>query len=228
MHAAAPNLTITIYNQIGRSELYLAAVFGFAVQLGVLIHVYDGLAIRFLWLLRDGNPVAEYAFPCTLSGTLPPVVGTLLCGHVVERATPETRYCPAAESVARVIWLQRSATVNDQAFKPFAMFPQSTQALITTSHRTGTGGKRRELDRAAHGIRAKFPESLTTAGVLLGICGFIVQFTDLRGMHWSASVAQLGAIMVMASLRAWLRRNLAEKPEAIPLKSEYMYDLMWV
>ncbi|KAK3358060.1 hypothetical protein B0T25DRAFT_517382 [Lasiosphaeria hispida] len=221
--AAAPNLTLNIFSQVGRGELYMAAVLGITLQFGVLI--YAGFATRRLQLLKDGNPVADYAFPCTASGTLLLAVGTLLCAHVVESATLEKRYCPAAEREAQVIWLQRSGTVNDQVFKPFAIFPRNAQALITTSHRVSRGRSRDgETDTAAPGIGAKFQESITTAGVLLSICGFVVQFTGLRGMHWSASVAQLGAIIIMTTLRAWLRRNLAQSPEACSLTPEYELD----
>ncbi|KAK0732116.1 hypothetical protein B0H67DRAFT_549738 [Lasiosphaeris hirsuta] len=221
--AAAPNLSLNIFSQVGRGELYMAAILGITLQLGALI--YAGFATRRLQLLKNGNPVADYAFPCTVSGTLLLAIGTLLCAHVVESATLEKRYCPAAEREARVIWLQRSGTVSDQEFKPFVIFPRNAQALITTSHRASRGGSRGgETDTAAPGIGTKFQESITTAGVLLSICGFVVQFTGLRGMHWSASVAQLGAIIIMTSLRAWLRRNLAQNPEACSLTPEYELD----
>ncbi|KAK3352190.1 ankyrin repeat-containing domain protein [Lasiosphaeria hispida] len=158
-------------------------------------------------LPKDENPVADYAFPCTASGTLLLVLGMLLCAHVVESSTAEKRYRPGKE--ARVVWLQGSGTVNDQAFKSFAIFPQDTQALVTTSSRTGEEhGQTEEAvpnTRAPSAIserEAKFLESITVAGVLVSICGFVIQFTGLRGMHWSASVAQLGAIITMTLLRA--------------------------
>ncbi|KAF3007124.1 hypothetical protein E8E14_009391 [Neopestalotiopsis sp. 37M] len=49
-------------------------------------------------------------------------------------------------------------------------------------------------------------------GTIIGLCGFIVQFVGLRGLHWSASIAQLGAVLLMAGLKAWVRRGLAESP----------------
>jgi hypothetical protein len=63
----------------------------------------------------------------------------------------------------------------------------------------------------------------TFGGTALGVCGFVMQFTRLRGMHWSASVAQLGAIILMTVLRAWVRRNLAEILRALPMVS----DMSW-
>ncbi|KAF7554153.1 hypothetical protein G7Z17_g3123 [Cylindrodendrum hubeiense] len=46
------------------------------------------------------------------------------------------------------------------------------------------------------------------------LCGFIVQFVGLRGMHFSASIAQLIAVVLMSCLRAWVRRGLAMPPQS--------------
>ncbi|KXX82674.1 Serine/threonine-protein phosphatase 6 regulatory ankyrin repeat subunit B [Madurella mycetomatis] len=204
-NAAIPNLTLNVHNQVGRGELYVVAVLGVALQLGVL--VYCGFATRYLMLPKDGNPVDDYAFPCTACGTLLLIAGMLLCAHIVETSTLETRYRPGPGKEARVIWLQRSGTVNDQAFESFAIFPEDRQALVTTSHRASG-----EQERSAG---TNIQETITVAGVLISISGFIIQFTGLHGMHWSASVAQLGAIIVMTILRA---------PKAFPLISGHELD----
>jgi len=253
----------------------MAALLGIVLQFGVLIYV--GLATYHIRLLKEEQPVADYAFPCLASGTVLLVVGTFLCGHVIEGATLEKHHYPASETEARIIWLQRAGTVNDQAFKPFAVFPRNSLALITTSHRAGRAGipdnemdipvvpsmgmmiqnwvistagvllslvspesavalattsrqarmgRRRdsEPDKAVPDMDTEFQEWITTAGVLLSVVGYVVQFVGIRAMHWSASVAQLGAIIIMAALRAWLRRNLAQSPTACPLVPEYELD----
>jgi hypothetical protein len=102
-------------------------------------------------LLKDGKPVADYAFPCTAAGTLLLVVGMLICSHVVESSTSETRYRPASGMSARVVWLQRSGTVNDQVFESFAIFPNSAQALVTTSQQA----KRQKLKERGCTCRSK-------------------------------------------------------------------------
>src|SRR5690606_31384917 len=53
---------------------------------------------------------------------------------------------------------------------------------------------------------------------------FVVQFVGLRGMHWSASVVQLGAIAIMAVLRALVRRSLAKNPKSRALLPGYELD----
>ncbi|KAL8365070.1 hypothetical protein RB595_004064 [Gaeumannomyces hyphopodioides] len=216
--AQTPNLTLNVHNQVGRGELYIVAACGTVLQLGVL--VYSGFATRLLMFLKDGNPVAEYAFPCTAAGALLLVAGMLVCSHVVESSTSETKYRPKDGMEARVVWLQRSGTVNDQAFEPFAIFPPKPQPLITTSHRASP--QKQEIRVGGLGI--KVGELVTVVGVFVSISGFIVQFTGLRAMHWSASVTQLGATVLMTILRAWVRRNLAENPKALPLVPGHELD----
>lgn len=63
---------------------------------------------------------------------------------------------------------------------------------------------------------------------MVSICGYIVQFIGLRGMHWSASIAQLGATAVMTIFRAWVRRKLADPPISQRLLSGYELDLLAV
>ena len=81
----APNLTLNVHNELGRGELYLVAVLGTLLQLGVL--VFSGFvtyhpSLKFRWL-KDGEPVADYSFPCDAIGTLLLVAGMLVCSHVV-------------------------------------------------------------------------------------------------------------------------------------------------
>ncbi|RYP43916.1 hypothetical protein DL768_009575 [Monosporascus sp. mg162] len=214
--------------EYGRGDLYMVALLGIVLQLGVL--VYSGFATYYLVLPKDGNPMAGYAFPCTASGTLLLVAGMLLCAHVVEASTLETRYRPGPGKEARVIWLQKSGIVNDQAFEPFVIFPQNAQAFVITSHRArGEQGQNWQIKiphrlRPVFDIGVKVQEVITVAGALVSITGFVIQFTGLRGMHWSASVTQLGVVIVMTILRAWVRRNLAKSPDALPLISGHELD----
>ncbi|KAH6848117.1 hypothetical protein B0I37DRAFT_376732, partial [Chaetomium sp. MPI-CAGE-AT-0009] len=249
--AQAPNLTLNVHNQLSRGELYMVAVVGIILQLAVLAYSTCVTYFPAFVLLKDGNPVAGYAYPCTAAGTLLLVVGVLICSHVVEYSTEEATYFPRASKKARVVWLQRSGTVNDQAFESYAVFPQEAQVVVRTSQRApepghqetpkkdlanagrqplnGTGGhpeQTRELPGLFKRVSGYLTseEVKTVGGTGVGLCGFIVQFTGLRGMHWSASVAQLGATVVMAILRAWVRRDLAELPRALPLVSGHELD----
>lgn len=67
-------------------------------------------------------------------------------------------------------------------------------------------------------------EIKTVLGTIIALTGFILQFIGLRGMHWSASTAQLGAVLVMVFLKAWVRRGLATPPQALALSPGYELD----
>jgi ankyrin repeat protein len=202
---------------------------GITLQLGVL--VYFGIAAQFpavmYTLLKDDHVVARYALPCAVVGTVLLVASMLICAHVVEASTSEMRYRPVEGVEARVVWLQRSETVNDQAFDSFAIFPAHAQAVITTSRRAS----RRRLavswwpKQNEAGVTVIEVENVVAVvGALIGICGFIVQFVGLRSMHWSASAAQLGATIIMTVLRASVRRNLSKNPQSRPLLPGHEMD----
>lgn len=212
--AQAPNLTLNVRNKLGRGELYLVAAIGTLLQLGVL--VFSGFTayhpqFRLEWLKND-MPVADYAYPCNATGTLLLVVGMLICSYVVESSTMEDSYRPAQSEgrEARVVWLQRSGTVNDQRFESFAVYPQEASELITTSRRK----------RSQSGLDLV----ITVVGTVVSLVGFVLQFVGLRGLHWSSSIAQLIATGIMVMLRAWVRRNLATLPEHAPLLPGHELD----
>ncbi|SPO04032.1 uncharacterized protein DNG_06715 [Cephalotrichum gorgonifer] len=250
--ADAPNLTFNVHGQIKRGELYFVAAVSVLIQLGVL--TYFGVSAKYLKhrLLKDGSPVEDYPFPCVTTGTLLLVTGIFICAHVIESSTEETQYRPNDGIEARVFWLQRSGIVNDQAFDSYAIFPGDAQELVTASHRaerrrlrdipflentlfrprdksSRTGGKGRKqvppkLTAWDRLWESEFEEVVTVAGMLLSLSGFVIQFVGLRGMHWSASLVQLGAVVIMTVLRAWVRRNLAKNPKSLPILPGYELD----
>lgn len=178
---------------------------------------------------------------------------------------------------ARIIWLQKTQTVNDQTFKSFAIHNKERRTLITTSRRAdknseptalvdkgilavvlvlqgvvdaaihlwrlllpfiGLGGpnvnrKSHRVDNQANPTASTDRGSLaavlsfkTVLGTVIGLCGFVVQFVRLRGIHFSASIAQLIAVVIMTCLRAWVRRGLATPPQYTPLPSGF--KLKWL
>ncbi|CAM1508997.1 Fc.00g027360.m01.CDS01 [Cosmosporella sp. VM-42] len=251
---AAPNISLNCHNQIWRGELRVAAVFGSILQLGVLIYSGFATYYPTLKFSKGRSPVARYAFPCTAVGTCVLVAGMLVCGHVVESSTDEKRYEPSKGYRARLVWLQQKKTVSDQDFDSFAIFAKGDRNFITTSRRVdnqdglehSAGGKgestasldqheEKEETALAPASKAFFSNPTVLAfkdnvldkavfGTLISLCGYIVQFSGLRGMHWSATIVQLGAVLVMTSLRAWVRRGLATPPMCQPLDSEFELD----
>ncbi|POS73511.1 hypothetical protein DHEL01_v208097 [Diaporthe helianthi] len=205
----SPNISLNSHNNFGRLEIRFGAVIGSVLQLGVL--VYGGFATYYpsLQFYKNDSPVADYAFPCTAIGTIILVVGMLLCAHVVDFSTKETRYTPAKEQETRLVWLQQTKTVNDQHFTSHAVWAPKHRQFVTVSSRE-TANKILTLK--------------TVAGTSISFCGYVIQFIGLRGMHWSASITQLGAVLVMTGLRAFVRRGLAHQPAAQILESDFELD----
>jgi hypothetical protein len=221
----SPNLSLNGHNTVGRGELYLVAAVAVILQLAVL--AYAGVAAYHFRsvLLKDDNLVQDYAFPCTAIGTLLLVLGLLMCAYIVESSTAERRYCHLDGMELRLVWLQKYGTVNDQAFDSFAIFPETPQPLVTTSHRAESF-EARDTKKTKTGLALfrNVREAITLSGTVISLCGFVVQFTGLRGMHWSVSIAQLVAILIMTILRAIIRRHLANHPKAESLVPDYELD----
>lgn len=68
---------------------------------------------------------------------------------------------------------------------------------------------------------------MTTAGAGISLIGIFGQFVGLRGMHWLATMVQLGAIIIMTILRAVIRRHIALGLEHEPLKDSTGFELEW-
>ena len=65
---------------------------------------------------------------------------------------------------------------------------------------------------------------MSIVGAVLGIAGFIVQLEGLRNLSWQTTVAQLLAILVMALIRAAVRRRLAETIPFTPAWQSHELD----
>lgn len=230
-----PNLTLNVGKHFHHTTLQSLATVGVILQLGVII--YFGFITYFPTLRwrKDGEHIESYAFPCTIVGTLLLVSGIFLCGHMVEESTDETKYRPKGRT-CQLIWLQKSGTVNDQTFSSFAITPAKHQEVITTSSRSknwqtervtstseGTPGSDQNdnpllfLGRNGH-------ETTTSLATFFAISGFVLQFVGLRGMHWSASIGQLIATLIMTIIRVSIRRNLAVFPKSFSLHPEHELD----
>lgn len=217
--ADAPNITFNRPKNVGRRELYLVATFGIVLQLGVLL--FFGLITYYptLSYQKDGKTVVAYACPLAVIGTIVLVLGMLLCSHVVDSTTREDRYEAARGKTAQMVWLQQETTVSDQLFSSVALFPPQTSKVVTTSSRVLTENP------TEHGTLQKTViETKAIIGTGVGLLGFIIQFIGLRGMHWSASIAQLIALAIMTALRAWVRRGFTDELRTKRLFQSYELD----
>ena len=232
MVADAPNISLNSHNQFWRGELRTAAILGTILQLGVLIYSAFTTYYHTLRFKNDGQLIQNYAFSCTAVGTLILIAGMLFCGHVVESSTDEERFQPTIGTRARLVWLQKPETVSDQVFDSFAIFPKDDRVFITTSSRAmSRKNERPYLDPgdmirtitlgclgclgclgAINGHGQTLLAFKTVVGTIITLCGFLVQFMGFRGMHWSVSITQLAAGLIMAVVRAVVRRGLANPP----------------
>lgn len=122
---------------------------------------------------KNERPITGYPFPCTAVGTLTLMSGILLCAHVVESSTKKERYQAEGKKI-RLVWLQQPKTVSDQVFESFAIVAKEDRAVITTSSRASEN----KFTKISIFLRFK-----TILGTMTSLCGFIVQFIGLRGMH---------------------------------------------
>lgn len=60
----------------------------------------------------------------------------------------------------------------------------------------------------------------------VSLVGFILQFVGLRAMHWSASIFQLSATVLMSLVRVWVRTNLTTIPKHNKLVRDHELDCL--
>ena len=237
-----PNVTLNFGDKVPQWNLWISATIGVILQAFVVVYY------PVLGLSKRDSPIGSVAYPIFAAGT----VALLLCSYIVEQSTIEPKWTSKKEFL--LMWVQKGQVVNDQQFESFLLvsnkktksiitsYPLSVLQMINSSNDVESSAQpeaRNEIrkqqrpsikqnKRAGISHRradpSKFTEALTILGMLTGLCGFILQFIGLRGMNWSATVIQMGAIIVMTALRALVRRGLANKPFAQPLPMGFELD----
>ncbi|KAF8252551.1 hypothetical protein K440DRAFT_577322, partial [Wilcoxina mikolae CBS 423.85] len=206
----APNISLNLIPRKHPWELPLAAPFGVLLQLGVLI--YTGL-LTYKWQWRKGSkPIRPYAFPLLAVGTIFLVIGMFMCSWVVEHSTDEETWKRKQDNSGQklhLLWVQRDHVVSDQTFNAYVIVSQGTRGEIVTSRRT---------------IQNNFNSLVAPVGTVIGIVGFFCQFLGLRAIHWSASIAQLSATILMTIVRAFIRRGMIERPNSQSVLPGYEMD----
>jgi len=220
---SAPNISLNFCEIQRQRELWLFAILGFVLQFGSLVfigvtHYHHKIG---LGLGKDSG----YAYPLMASGTLFLVMGMMACSHVVQASSVETTW--VAEQKFRIIWLQKSATVNDQLFGSYALFADKERNTLTTSRRrTYTPSSKHSSPTKSTFAAALSFQNLTIVGSFISLAGFVTQFVGIRALHWSASIAQLVVTLAMTAVRTWIRRNMSARPGAKILPTDYEID--WI
>ncbi|KAI5789256.1 hypothetical protein FPQ18DRAFT_411686, partial [Pyronema domesticum] len=239
---AAPNISLNLEKGRKKIQLWAAAICGLLLQSSVL--VCCGLLV-YLPNLRQKLPKdgsGPWAFPVLAAGTISLVIGMFICSGVIDQSTKKTEYVlkkgrnnastdRSENSEFRVLWLQSSYIVSDQTFDSFVLFGRQPSDRILTSRRNDTSSiaTRKTTIKPRQWIENNLPrvaslQNVTLLGTFFGFSGFVLQFQGLRGMNWSASIAQLVAVALMTAWRAWLRRHLPATPITKRVSAEHEMD----
>ncbi|GKU22009.1 unnamed protein product [Fusarium langsethiae] len=152
-----------------------------------------------------------------------------------------------------LFWVQRKQRVSDQEFGSYIIYAQDKEFVSTSSRKEDAGSKTLEEDdhtktsnqeksslntngsavQDTKGLKKKADEKLpwnhdirAVTALLAGGAGFTVQFIGLRGLPWPVAVAHLGAIVIMAIIRALIRRRLGEDTQYHDAPSGYELDFL--
>lgn len=212
-----PNISLNARGEsVSDWEKWLWALLGISAQLAVL--VYEGLiSYHTSWFgfVNSGRMPLSQAFKLTAVGTVSLTFGMLICSYVIESASTETDWVrkDVEDSRLKVAWVQKGGTVGDQAFEPYLIFGHEGQRVVRTSQRCDT----------KTGVKLQYWVLL---GTFVSVAGFIIQFTGLRGMHWSATIVQLAAMGLMTIVRSIVRRRMSREPTATKAVEDHELDCM--
>ncbi|KAG0643606.1 hypothetical protein HOY80DRAFT_899530 [Tuber brumale] len=220
----APNISLNFCEAKKPGELWLFAILGIVLQFGCLIFIGVTRYHPKINLKEDQN--SEYAYPLMASGTLVLVIGMMACSHVVQASSKENMW--VAKNNFRILWLQKSARVNDQLFGSYAIFgDRERNKLITSRRRPHTSPRTSTHAKRALDIALSL-SNLAIAGSFVSISGFVIQFVGIRALHWSASITQLVVTLAMTAVRTWIRRNISARPRSMILPVDYELDWLAV
>ncbi|RSL49481.1 hypothetical protein CEP54_012405 [Fusarium duplospermum] len=236
-----------------RYELILAAVAAVLLQAGLIVvaattayHLKPGSFSLF--------ETKVYGFPCYAVGSVLLSIGTGLCSFIVEHSTVEHSWeadncagpktdgkkakiegkkAKPQDNAPRLVWVQRYQTVNDQSFQGYVILAGPKRRVITSRRDDDIGKHHASEDSASRGSHSKsdgknegFWQWLTVGAALAAGFGFIAQFMGLRGLAFPCSIAQLGAIFIMALIRASIRRRLGRVPAHCLALEGYELDFL--
>lgn len=211
-----PNISLNARGEpVSNLEKWCMAVIGVATQVSVLC--YEAVityhpAVKAHILVGTWSP-SRQAFPCVAVGTVFLNLGMFICAYVIDCASTEHKWTLRDSQSCKVAWVQQGGMVNDQLFEPYIIMGHEGQKVIRTSKRCSS----RVLNQLQY---------LVFLGTIVSVVGFVVQFIGLRGMHWSATIAQLIATALMTIIRSFVRRRMIRIPTVVSVVGGYELDCM--
>jgi hypothetical protein len=250
----SPNLQLNIpcedsYEQRHRSHLLLAAMVALTLQVALLV-----IAVSTVYFISGFEP-EPWGLPCFLGGSVLLFIGMLACSVAIEKRTRELIwYIPGKATTSKekrrsfdLLWVQRSQRVSEQDFGSYVINGGSRRYVMTSSRREDVEGLERSTlpeQEAVNGQAARSESStgqqegnvknsepyllplLPFVAVLCGGIGFTVQFIGLRGLPWPCAVSQLGAIIIMAIIRALIRHRLTRQLKHLSVLKDHELDYL--
>lgn len=186
-------------------EVFLAAIAAVLLQLSLIaiatVTVYHSPTRRAISIEPE-----NYGYPCYIVGTVFLCIGIAICSIAIERNTtelewrvlplkkdegentsrvvPTSKYKPGIESAPRLLWLQQSQEVNDQAFQGYAILAGPKYHVITSS---------RLEDAERHRVKNS-PDAIPETPE---------QLMETKEKFTKGSISS--SIQVRASLNTWLK-----------------------
>ncbi|KAF5624085.1 serine threonine phosphatase 6 regulatory ankyrin repeat subunit A [Fusarium tjaetaba] len=172
-------------------KLHLAALIAVILQASLLV-----IAAVVPYRAQDYES-QPWGLPCYIGGSVLLFIGMLACPIAIERSTKEFKWRPSSGIDNET---QASSEVRTQSIDLFWV------------QRMQRGPQENKSARSEEDRRLE-SDFLAVTAIFAGGAGFTVQFIGLMGLPWPCAVAQLGAIIVMAIIRALVRRRLGDDPD---------------
>ncbi|KAH9236329.1 hypothetical protein K456DRAFT_1945541, partial [Colletotrichum gloeosporioides 23] len=207
-----PNLTLNARNSItSAKEMWAWTFVGILLQAFAII--FAGLTTHY-WEWSKAAKTG-YGFSCFCAGTILLVLGMAMCSHIIEGLTTEyTIYGGGPGRLCRrgeFFTLQQAMAIGDQRFPSCAVFLGNPDTPMRASRRNGR----------SYGFT-------TSVSVTTAIVGYVVQFVGLRGLHWSATIFQLGVTLLLTAIRAWVRRGIVANLKSAIFMCPSGHELDWL
>ncbi|OBS27877.1 hypothetical protein FPOA_01819 [Fusarium poae] len=213
-------------------HLVLAAVVALTLQLALLV-----IAVSTVYFIAGFEP-EPWGLPCYLGGSVLLFLGMLACSVAIEKRTRELVWFisnrvdnSGQREEFHLIWVQRNQRVSEQDFGSYIIDGGTRRQVMTSSRHEDLEGLEKpdhtanepaNVQAATANTSSSQPKGggrdpklpllllLPLVAVLFGGTGFTVQFIGLRGLPWPCAISQLGAMIIMAIIRALIRRRLTK------------------
>lgn len=229
-----------------RVELLSAVLASLTLQIGLL--VIAGTTSTFISKYEP----KPWGLPCYITGSILLVIGMLACSVAIERSTEEYTWQLSnpdsrGSDQFRLFWIQCTQRLSDQDFGSHVIFGGERNRIVTSSRFEDVHSKKSisvsnatiskgslattssEIQEGTENTEKDTPwwlSHLPLVAVVAGGIGFIVHFIGLRGLPWPCAVSQLLAIMVMALVRALIRRRIGTSVRNCKAAKNYELDYL--